>query len=98
MLFGKRLKSVIKEERFTQKEFAAEMDIPLRTIEEYVASRSKPSGDLFMKLSNHEKFRKYTMWLLSGTVEPGAGQVCPAFSTQEKCGLTIGNGDIQKKA
>ena len=98
MLFEKRLKSVIKEERLTQKEFALEMSTPLRTIEEYVAGRSKPSGELFMKLSNHEKFRKYTMWLLSGTVDPSAGQICPAFSTQEKCGLIPGEVDSQKMA
>lgn len=97
MVFKKRLKAVIKEERFTQKEFATEMDIPLRTIEEYVAGRSKPSGDLFMKLGAHQRFRKYTMWLLTGSVEPNSGQICPAFSTQEKCGLTVGEEDTLKK-
>lgn len=98
MSFKNRLKSVIKEERYTQKEFSMELDIPLRTVEEYVSGRNKPSGDLFMKLSNHEKFKKYTMWLLSGNAEPNSGQISPAFSTQELCGLISDKKGDQKQA
>mgnify|MGYP001183595793 CR=1 FL=1 len=98
MSFGQRLKSVIKEEGLTQREFSEEVGVALRALEEYINERRKPSGDLFMRLSENQRFRKYTMWLLSGTVEPDAGQVCPAFSTQEQCGLTTGENDIQKKA
>ena len=100
---GKRLKAIIKEEGISQRAFAEEMHLSVTAIEHYIAERRIPSGELFIEMGRNEKFRKYTMWLLSGTVElgtveSGAGQVCPAFSTQEKCGLTIGNGDIQKKA
>lgn len=95
---GKRLKSIIKEEGLSQRAFAEEMGLSVTAIEHYIAERRTPSGELFIEMGKSGRFRKYTMWLLSGTVEPGAGQVCPAFSTQEKCGLTIGNGDLQKKA
>ncbi|MEC4729067.1 helix-turn-helix domain-containing protein [Shewanella sp. D64] len=98
MSFGKRLKSVIKEERYTQGEFAEEMNVTRGRIEEYIAERNKPSGELFMAMTKHKVFRKYTMWLLSGEVEPNSGQISPAFSTQEKCGLISGTENIQKKA
>lgn len=98
MSFGKRLKAVIKEERFSQKNFATEMNVSLRAIEEYIAERNKPSGDLFMAMGGHKIFRKYTMWLLTGDVEPNSGQVSPDFSTQEQCGLIVTNKDDQKKA
>jgi transcriptional regulator with XRE-family HTH domain len=98
MSFGKRLKSVIKEERYTQGEFAIEMNLSRGRIEEYIAERNKPSGDLFMAMTKHSVFRKYTLWLLSGEVEPNSGQICPAFSTQEKCGLITGENDTRKKA
>ena len=98
MSLGKRLKSIIKEEGLSQRAFAEDMSLSVTAIEHYIAERRTPSGELFIEMGKSERFRKYTMWLLSGTVEPGAGQVCPAFSTQEKCGLTIGNGDLQKKA
>lgn len=96
MSFGKRLKAVIKEEGFTQKGFAKEIDTPFRAIEEYIGERNKPSGELFMKIGTHEIFKKYTMWLLGGEIEPESGQVCPDFSTQEQCGLT--GGSSQKRA
>ncbi|WP_023604594.1 helix-turn-helix domain-containing protein [Aliivibrio logei] len=98
MEFGKRIKSIIKEERYSQREFAVLIDIPLGTLEGYLSERAELSGKALGKIANHEKFKKYTLWLMTGEVNSDAGQVCPAFSTQEKCGLTIGNGDTQKKA
>ena len=98
MEFGKRIKSIIKEERYSQREFAELIDIPLGTLESYLSERAELSGKALGKIANHEQFKKYTLWLMTGDVMPDAGQVCPAFSTQEKCGLTIGNGDLQKKA
>lgn len=98
MSLGKRLKSIIKEESLSQRAFAEEMGLSVTAIEHYIAERRTPSGELFIEMGKSERFRKYTMWLLSGTVEPGAGQVCPAFSTQEKCGLITGEVDSQKMA
>ncbi|HAS61681.1 MAG TPA: transcriptional regulator [Vibrio sp.] len=98
MSFSKRLKAMIKEERFTQAKFADDMGVSRSAIEKYLSGENQPTAGLLMSISQHSVFRKYTMWLLSGTVEPDAGQVCPAFSTQELCGLTTGENDIQKEA
>lgn len=95
--FGKRLKAVIVEEGISQREFAEEMNLSKKAVENYVAEKRIPGGELFMTMTKHKVFRKYTMWLLSGEVEPNSGQVCPAFSTQEKCGLIAGENDIQQE-
>ena len=98
MSLGKRLKSIIKEEGISQRAFAEDMGLSVTAIEHYIAERRTPSGELFIEMGKSAKFRRYTMWLLSGTVEPGAGQICPAFSTQERCGLIPGEVDSQKMA
>ena len=95
---GKRLKAIIKEEKMSQRAFANEMNLSVTAIEHYIAERRIPSGELFIAMGSHEKFRKYTMWLLSGVVQPRSGQISPAFSTQEQCGLITGEEDSQKKA
>ncbi len=98
MSLGKRLKVIIKEEGLSQRAFADEMNLSVTAIEHYIAERRVPSGELFIGMGKHEKFKKYTMWLLTGDVEPNSGQICPAFSTQEQYGLITGESDIQKKA
>ena len=98
MEFGKRIKSIIKEERYSQRDFAALIDIPLGTLESYLSERAEVSGKVLGKIANHDQFKKYTLWLMTGEIRPDAGQVCPAFSTQEQCGLIIGEINIQKKA
>ncbi|HIF9405230.1 helix-turn-helix domain-containing protein [Photobacterium damselae] len=96
MTFGKRLKAVIKEERYSQRAFAEVVGIPLRSIENYLSDRQEPTYSAIVKIVTNPKFSQYTMWLLNGRVEPDSGQVCPDFSTQEQCGLV--SSDSQKKA
>jgi len=84
---GKRLKSVIKEEGISQREFAKEVNLSQTAIEHYIAERRVPSGELFIAIGHHEQFKKYIMWLLTGDVEEDSDQVSPKLSTQKKCGL-----------
>lgn len=95
---GKRLKAIIKEEGFSQREFAEEMNLSTRTIEQYINGKRNPSGELFASMCNHAVFEKYLSWLLTGNTKPSSGQICPAFSTQEQCGLIAGKIDTLKKA
>ncbi|MGR5241791.1 helix-turn-helix domain-containing protein [Photobacterium damselae] len=87
MTFGKRLKALIKEERYSQRAFAEIVGIPLRSIENYLSDRQEPTYSAIVKIVTNPKFSQYTMWLLAGQVEPDSGQVCPDFSTQGQCGL-----------
>lgn len=98
MSLGKRLKSIIKEEKISQRAFAKEMNLSVTAIEHYIAERRVPSGELFIEMGKHSTYRKYTMWLLTGNVEPNSGQISPAFSTQELCGLISDKKGDQKQA
>lgn len=87
MTFGKKLRAVIKEERYSQRAFAEIVGIPLRSIENYLSDKQEPTYSAIVKIVTHPEFSKYTMWLLHGQVKPESGQICPDFSTQEQCGL-----------
>ncbi len=97
MSFEKRLKSIIKEEGFSQAKFASQIGISTSTIEKYISGKQEPAGGIMLKIVNHVQFKKYTLWLMTGDVNPDAGQICPAFSTQEQCGLIVGKEDTLKK-
>ncbi|NAW59626.1 MULTISPECIES: helix-turn-helix domain-containing protein [unclassified Vibrio] len=96
MSFGKRLKAVIKEERYSQREFAEILGIPLRSLENYLSDKQRPRLDGVLEMLQRPELEKYTLWLMTGKTNPEAGQVCPAFSTQEQCGLV--QEDSQKQA
>ncbi|MCD9491374.1 helix-turn-helix domain-containing protein [Photobacterium phosphoreum] len=98
MEIGKKLKAIIREERYSQREFAEQVNIPIRTIEKYIAGTNDPTYGVLIKIVNHERFKKYTLWLMTGDVNPEMGQISPAFSTQEQCGLITGEEGSQKKA
>lgn len=87
MAFEKKLKAIIKEERYTQRQFAEMVGIPLSSLENYLSGRREPPYSVVVKIVTHPNFSKYTMWLMGGEIQPNSGQVCPEFSTQELCGL-----------
>ena len=95
MSFGKRLKAIIKEEGMIQKVFAQEIDISLGGLERYLSGKRVPAGDVIMKIVSHERFKKYTMWLLTGEFEEGSDQTSPKLSIQEKCGLIADGSEKQ---
>ncbi|HIF9180381.1 TPA: helix-turn-helix domain-containing protein [Photobacterium damselae] len=96
MAFEKKLKAIIKEERYTQRQFAEMVGIPLSSLVNYLSGRREPPYSVVVKIVTHPNFSKYTIWLMGGDIQPGSGQVCPDFSTQEQCGLV--SSDSQKKA
>jgi transcriptional regulator with XRE-family HTH domain len=87
MSFNVRLRSIIQEERYSNKQIANEFNFNPSTIANYIAGRRDPCCRFLMQFSQHDSFKKYTIWLLTGKVEPSSGQVCPVFSTQEPCAL-----------
>lgn len=82
-----RLRAVIKEEGLSQKAFSEVIDIPLISVECYLRRKRKLSGDLLLKVTNHERFSKYTLWIMTGESMPEAGQISPSIEVQKECGL-----------
>ncbi|GEK13195.1 transcriptional regulator [Aliivibrio fischeri] len=87
MSFSKRLKAIIKQERHSQRSFSEVVDIPLPSLESYLAKKVEPSANVVMKITNHPEFKKYTLWLMTGEIEANSGQICPTEEIQKKYGL-----------
>lgn len=87
MIINKRLKAIRLEERYTQEQFAKEVDIPLGTLRSYEQLSADITGKNLNKIVTHEKFSKYAYWLISGQISGITGQTSPVFSNQEKCGI-----------
>ena len=85
MSFDTRLRSIIHEEQCSDVQLAHALHFNAATTASYVTGRREPCCQFMMQFSQHDSFKKYTMWLLTGKVEPRSGQVCPVFSTQEPC-------------
>lgn len=81
--FKDKLKAIIKEERLSQREFSEITDISTSSLEKYLSGRQEPKTSTTIKIVSNVMFEKYTLWLMTGKVNPEAGQVCPAFSTQD---------------
>ncbi|MGR5241790.1 helix-turn-helix domain-containing protein [Photobacterium damselae] len=91
MSFNKRLKAVIKEERYSQKAFAKTVGIPLRTLEDYLSGRTEPGLQAITKIVGHPIFKKYTAWLICSEIGTDSIQAYPSLYTQEQCGLLMKN-------
>lgn len=89
-----RLRAAIREEVLTQKALAIELEMPLRTLEDYLSGKTKLSGELMFRITNHPRFTKYTLWLMTGRISSTEDQVAPTPTTLEKCGISV---DLPKK-
>ncbi|GEK13193.1 transcriptional regulator [Aliivibrio fischeri] len=83
MIFRERLKVIIEEEDCSPKKLALMLDTSLKYMDNYLSRRQETSMSIATKIANHPQFKQYTLWLMTGEVEPDSLQVCPAFSTQE---------------
>jgi transcriptional regulator with XRE-family HTH domain len=82
VFFSEKFKLIRKEEKVTQKVFAQDVEIPIKTYEKYEMGVHEPSAAALQKITKHQKYEKYTLWLMTGKTYPEVGQICPTFSTQ----------------
>ena len=87
MNLGKKLKAIRLAESLEREEMAQLVDIPRGTLRNYEQGIRDPKGETLTKITNTERFEKYTFWLMTGKVLPESGQVCPDFSIQLQCGI-----------
>lgn len=80
MLLGEKVKVIRESEGLTRRQFSEVIGIPLSTIEKYEMGKFEPSGGALVKITNHPKFSKFTMWLMTGNIAPEIGQISPALS------------------
>ncbi|TNK99783.1 transcriptional regulator, partial [Kosakonia cowanii] len=79
---GEKIRDIRDAEGLSRTEFAELTGIPAPTQKNYEMGRRGVGSDILMKITNHPRFKKYTLWLMSedGETCPEAGQVSPSLS------------------
>ncbi|MGC9744398.1 helix-turn-helix transcriptional regulator [Pseudomonas sp. P1B16] len=78
MELAEKLKAIRIKEGLTQSELCEATGLSLSSYKKYeLALRIEVSSVALLKITNHERFKKYTLWLMTGDVAPVCGQVSP---------------------
>ncbi|MEZ8137569.1 helix-turn-helix domain-containing protein [Vibrio splendidus] len=97
MELGKKIKAIRIAEGLEREDMAQLVDIPRGTIRNYEQGVREPKGETLTKITNHERFKKYTFWLMTNGTLPESGQISPDFSILLECGV-VSADDAAKRA
>lgn len=77
---GEKIRAIREAEGLSQAKFSDLTDISISTIKKYETGVRDPGGSTLLRITRHEKFKKYALWLMTGETNESAGQICPALS------------------
>ncbi|HGJ5865471.1 helix-turn-helix domain-containing protein [Arsenophonus nasoniae] len=80
MLISKKIKLIRAAEKLSQSQFCKIIGIPVSTLKNLEGNYSEPNWSTLIKITKNDRFKKYTMWLMTDEINPEAGQIEPAFS------------------
>lgn len=70
-----RLKAIRARERLTQAGLCSEVGLSISTYKKYEARITEIGLLPIIKITNHPRFKKYALWLMTGDTAPAAGQI-----------------------
>ena len=79
-LIGEKLALIRESERLNRKQLAEITDVPYGSLTYYESGRSIPPANVVMKILQHPRFTKYTLWFMTDQIAPEAGQIAPALA------------------
>ncbi|MBI6161306.1 helix-turn-helix transcriptional regulator [Serratia liquefaciens] len=78
---GSKIREIREAEGLSREEFAVLTGVPAGNLKRYETDRIKSVGSEFLlMITQHQRFKKYAMWLMTGDVAPEIGQISPALS------------------
>ncbi|WP_338808088.1 helix-turn-helix transcriptional regulator [Serratia marcescens] len=81
MSIGKKLREIREAEGLTREELSEITGVPVPTMKRYETGRIANVGsDTLTKYTQHPRFSKYSLWLMSDLIAPESGQISPALS------------------
>ncbi|EHE1050796.1 helix-turn-helix transcriptional regulator [Salmonella enterica subsp. enterica serovar Javiana] len=80
--YAEKLTQIRKAEGLTQAKLAEITGVSLGSIKNYESGQKEVGLLIVSKFTNHPRFEKYTLWLMSeeGKTNEAAGQISPALS------------------
>lgn len=81
MTIGQKLREIRESEGLTREELSEIVSIPVGTMKRYETGRIDNVGsETLIKITQHPRFEKYALWLMTGNVAPESGQISPVLS------------------
>ena len=77
---SEKLALIRESERLNRRQFAEITCVPYTSLTYYESGRTTPPTDVTMKILQHPRFTKYTMWFIADQTSPEAGQIAPALA------------------
>ncbi|HEJ7039465.1 helix-turn-helix domain-containing protein [Serratia quinivorans] len=78
---GSKIREIREAEGLSREEFAVLTGVPAGNLKRYETDRIKSVGSEFLlMITQHQRFKKYAMWLMTGDVAPEVGQISPVLS------------------
>ncbi|HBS7470260.1 helix-turn-helix transcriptional regulator [Klebsiella pneumoniae] len=77
---GNKLSLIRESERLNRKQFAEITGVPYGSLTYYESGRTIPPTNVAMKILQHPRFSKYTLWFMTDQVSPESGQIAPALA------------------
>ncbi|PZW49726.1 helix-turn-helix domain-containing protein [Pseudomonas sp. URMO17WK12:I2] len=72
-----KLKAIRKREGITQGELCELLEMSHSTLKKYEAGIIEMGLPPILKMANHPRFRKYTLWLLTDDISSASEQISP---------------------
>lgn len=77
MDFPTKLKAIRRAEHLTQKAFCEVLGFSESTYRKYEAGFIEVGAPALIKIANHPRFNRYTLWLITGDVTTASEQISP---------------------
>lgn len=77
MEIGEKIKNIREAEAVAQFDFCVETGINIATLRNVEQGRRSPGSKELLKITTHERYKKYALWLMTGETAPQAGQISP---------------------
>ncbi|QSB20637.1 helix-turn-helix domain-containing protein [Pseudomonas sp. 15A4] len=77
MDLAEKLKAIRANEQVSQSEICQLLGMSLSTYKKYEGALFEMGYGALTKLTQHPRFKKYTLWLMTDDVGPECGQISP---------------------
>ncbi|EFJ5826601.1 TPA: helix-turn-helix transcriptional regulator [Escherichia coli] len=77
---GEKIRLMRKAEGMTRKELAELIGVSYGSLTNYETKGVLTTETILLKLTNHPRFQKYALWLMTGKTSEAAGQISPHLS------------------
>ncbi|ANI30021.1 repressor [Yersinia entomophaga] len=77
---SEKVKLIRESERINRKEFSELTGVNYATLSSYENGAKGMSLEMTMRILNHPRFKKYTLWFMTDQIAPESGQIAPALA------------------